>query len=383
MTSSAIPGYEDWPSHAASAPPFTATDAAAQSLADILGLRRTPTPPPVRREDTAVHDGVAITRLSWRMPYGPPTVGWELRPAEASGAAGGIPSAGADVPRAAEVGEPGAADGLRPGILALHPHGGRRSTGAAQLIDFAGENPGASANRLARAGFVVLAHDTFSWASRRFELSAPPPKLARARDAQLALWAAQGHEPSDDELFDAVSSAHEDLIAKAAGALGQTFAGMVVADDLVALDVLTALPGVRPDGVGAIGFSGGGGRAHLIGALDERVRAVVVACMMATFGSLMPDYIEAHSWLLHIPGLPKLHDWPELAQLGHGRRMLVLYGERDPLFPPEGMHDAHRALESHPGYEGRFFDVGHEFTDEMAGAAADFFRTWRDASDPV
>jgi dienelactone hydrolase len=350
MATSAIPGYERWPSHAASTPPFNATDARTQALADVLGLRRAPAPPPVLREDTTVHDGVTITRLSWRTPYGPPTVAWELRPE--------------------------AADGLLPGILALHPHGGRRSTGAAQLIDFAGENPGASANRLARAGFVVLAHDTFSWASRRFELSTPPPKLARARDAQLALWAAQGHDPTDDEVFDAVSNEHEDLIAKAAGVLGQTFAGMVVADDLVALDTLAGLPGVHPDRIGAIGFSGGGGRAHLLGALDGRVSAVVIACMMATFESLMPDYIEAHSWLLHIPGLPGLYDWPELARVGNPRRMLVLYGERDPLFPQEGMRDAHHALESYPGYEGRFFDVGHEFTEQMVEEAVAFFTDW-------
>ncbi|GAB3614397.1 dienelactone hydrolase family protein [Humibacter ginsengisoli] len=367
MSSSAIPGYADWPRHAAATPPLAATDAPTQALADVLGLRRKPEPPPVCRGESAVRDGVAITPLHWRMPYGPQTQAWELRPAESA-------------PLGSETSAHGGDRGLLPGILALHPHGGRRSTGAAQLIDFDGDNPDAVANRLAKAGFVVLAHDTFSWASRRFDLSAPPLKLARTRDALLALWAAEGYRPSDDELFDAVSSAHEDLIAKTAGLLGQTFAGMVVTDDLVAADVLAGLPGVDSDRLGAIGFSGGGGRAHLLGALDDRIGAVVVACMMATFGSLVPDYVETHSWLLNSPGLPQVCDWPELARIGKARELLVLYGERDPLFPLEGMRAAHDALDSYPGYDGRFFDVGHEFTAEMLDAATEFFVAWR-ASD--
>ena len=348
MSASAIPGYEDWPAHASSTAAFAARDASAQALADVLGLRRKPAPPTVRRDETSVRDGVAVTPLRWRMPYGPETQAWELRPAG---------SAGRELP----------------GILALHPHGGRRSTGAAQLIDFDGQNLGAVANRVARAGFVVLAHDTFSWASRRFDLSSPPSKLARIRDALLALWDSEGYVPSDDEVFDAVSSAHEDLVAKTAGLLGQTFAGMVVADDLVAADVLAGLPGVDGGRLGAIGFSGGGGRAHLLGALDDRIGAVVVACMMATFGSLVPDYVETHSWLLHSPGLPQLRDWPDVARIGAARELLVLYGERDPLFPLDGMRAAHDTLRSYPGYEGRFFDVGHEFTAEMLDAAMEFF----------
>lgn len=366
MTASAIPGYENWLAHASSTPAFAATDASAQALADVLGLRSKPAPPPIRRGETSVRDGLAITPLRWRMPYGPETQAWELRPAESAAQASEAGARGA-----------GAVSGLLPGILALHPHGGRRSTGAAQLIDFGGENPDALANRIARAGFVVLAHDTFSWASRRFDLSSPPPKLARTREALLALWDSEGHVPSENEVFDAVSSAHEDLVAKTAGLLGQTFAGMVVADDLVAADVLAGLPGVDTRRLGAIGFSGGGGRAHLLGALDDRIGAVVVACMMATFASLVPDYIETHSWLLHSPGLPQLCDWPDVARIGAARELLVLYGERDPLFPPDGMRAAHDALGSYPGYEGRFFDVGHEFTAEMLDAATSFFTRWR------
>ena len=65
--------------------------------------------------------------------------------------------------------------------------------------------------------------------------------------AQEALWAQQGYVPSEEDRFDHLSGLHEDTVAKAAGVLGQTFAGAVLADDLVALDVLAATDGVDPD----------------------------------------------------------------------------------------------------------------------------------------
>jgi hypothetical protein len=105
-------------------------------------------------------------------------------------------------------------------------------------------------------------------------------------------------------------------LAKAAGALGQTFAGAVLTDDLVALGVLAAEGRVDPSRLGTFGFSGGGGRSLLLAALDQRVAACVVSCMMATFASLVPTELDTHSWLLHVPGLWSLSDWPDLTALG-------------------------------------------------------------------
>ena len=107
-------------------------------------------------------------------------------------------------------------------------------------------------------------------------------------------------------------------MAKAAGALGQTFAGAVLADDLVAFRVLAAEEGVDPARLGTFGFSGGGGRSLLLAALDHQVAACVVSCMMATFASLVPTELDTHSWLLHVPGLWSLTDWPDLTAIGPG-----------------------------------------------------------------
>jgi dienelactone hydrolase len=324
-------------------------------LGRVLGLRQSGPGPAVHDEGSQRLDGVQIRRLRWSVGYGPDTTAWLLRPA-----------------------------GVRrslPGVLGLHCHGGVRSVGGEQLVDcgsdshpravwlrgkyYAGRAP---ANDLARQGYAVLVHDTFSWGSRRFDLSHLTPRLAALIAAQDALWHQLGVYPSDDERFDLISGLHEDTVAKAAGALGQTFAGAVLADDLAALGVLATSAGVDPARMGTFGFSGGGGRSLLLAALDHRIAACIVSCMMATFASLVPAELDTHSWLLHVPGLWSLLDWPDLTALGRAR-FLVQYRTDDELFPGAGMQQAHDHLRllhaSSNRYLGSFSAGGHVFDGRM------------------
>jgi dienelactone hydrolase len=342
-----------------SAEPYVGADPASTALGRVLGLRRSRGCPAVYEEGSQRVDGIVIRRLRWSVGYGPDTSAWMLRPA-----------------------------GVRrslPGILGMHCHGGVRSVGAEQLVDLgARSSPRAAwlrasyysglgpANELARSGHVVLVHDTFSWGSRRFNLSRPTPRLAALLDAQNAYWEQQGVCPNEDERFDLASGLHEDMLAKAAGVLGQTFAGAVLADDLVAFRVLATRHGVDPARLGTFGFSGGGGRSLLLAALEHQVAAGVVSCMMATFASLVPNELDTHSWLLHVPGLWSLMDWPDLTAMGRAR-FLVQYRTDDELFPGAGMAAAHdHLLRLHAGtmrYRGSFTPGGHAFDAAMQDEA--------------
>jgi dienelactone hydrolase len=335
----------------------------------VLGLRRIPERPIVHEDGRQRLDGVLIRQLRWSVGYGPDTTAWLLRPA-----------------------------GVRrslPGVLGMHCHGGVRSIGAEQLIDLgSGARPRAvelrasyysgraPASELARHGYAVLVHDTFSWASRRFDLSRPTPRLSALLEAQNALWQQQGVQPSEDERFDLASGLHEDTVAKAAGALGQTFAGAVLTDDLIALTVLASEDRVDPERLGTFGFSGGGGRSLLLAALDHRIKACVVSCMMATFRSLVPTELDSHSWLLHIPGLWSLSDWPDLTAMGQAR-FLVQYRIDDDLFPLAGMEAAHDHLQQlHAGtlrYQGSFSSGDHAFDAAMQQEAWAFLGDVLDA----
>ena len=92
--------------------------------------------------------------------------------------------------------------------------------------------------------------------------------------------------------------------------------------------------------------------------------AAVVSGMMATFASLVPAELDTHSWLLHVPGLWSLADWPDLTGMGRAR-FLVQYGDEDELFPRAGMEEAHaQLLRRHAGtsrYQGSFHPGGHVF----------------------
>lgn len=354
----ALAGYADWPAFLARASPLSNNDPARQSLAEVLGVRVAGVTD-LRVEREWVSSGVRGRELSCWLGYGPRTHAFLLEPDEH--------------------------DGALPGILALHAHGGVRSTGAEQLVD-TGRAPHPSAarmrerfytgrplaNDLARDGFVVLVPDAFSWASRAFDLSAAPESIARLGAALDALHRERGEVLSADERFDKLSNLHEHVVAKSAGVLGTTFAGAVATDDLAALDVLAGLPSADAERLGAIGFSGGGARALFVAALDGRIGATAVAGMMATAASLVPDYLDRHSWLLHSPGLAARFDLPEIAAMGE--QVLVQYGARDHLFPSDGMTDADTRLRALLGdrYTGAWHDVGHELTGEMQDEARAF-----------
>ncbi|BCW46810.1 acetylxylan esterase [Arthrobacter sp. StoSoilB5] len=227
----------------------------------------------------------------------------------------------------------------------------------------------------AQQGFAVLAHDAFVWGSRRFGLETPPWRTADAVNGRQALWREAGVEPSQADLYNTAAASHEETVAKAATLLGTSIAGTVAHDDLSALGILASLPGVDAERLGCTGFSGGGGRAVVLAALSPLVRSYVVTCMMTTFASLLPTYLDAHSWLLHSPGLSKLGDWPDLVVRSTAGAVLVQYALADALFPEAGMRDAdaHLSQRMRAGrYTGSFWSEPHVFSPAMQEEAAAF-----------
>ena len=321
-------------------------------LAEVLGvLAPAPAAPRTVREWS--HDDVSVTELCWQTRFGPPTRAWLVRPSP-------LPA------------------GPLPGLLALHCHAGVKSVGAERLITTA--TPVAArlrdtcyggvalAERCARAGFAVLAHDAFAWGSRRFLLSPEPWRLR-------AIMAASQFDEADR--YDTAAALHEETVAKFAGVMGTSFAGAVAHDDLTALGVLAGLPSVDPGQLGVIGFSGGGGRAAVLTALAPQVRASVIACMMSTLDEMFPAYLDAHSWLLATPWIGYGRDWPDVAFAQGLHDQLVLYAADDALFPPEGMARADTVLKERfawaPGhYQGVTVPGPHRFDGPMQDLAVDF-----------
>ena len=358
---SAIGGFEDWPGFIRSRAGYAGYSPASGKLSGLLGIPAlTPSVPETTVRSVRVVDGVRITELNWQLPFGPPTTAYLAAPERSQVAL--------------------------PGLLWLHCHAGNKWLGCERILDlgpdssseaatlqenlYAGRAP---ANELAKAGFAVLTHDAFSWGSRRFTLDPAPQRTARILDARRAVWAAEGTVPTEAMLYDAAAAEHENTIAKAAGMLGTSYAGMVAFEDLTALAILRRLPGVDASRIGTGGFSGGGGRALMLSALDPDLKACVVACMMTTISALFPGHLDFHSWLMNTPGLAADFDWPDLAALAPATRFLVQYAADDPLFPLSGMQEADAALQrvlDVPGrYTAQWHASGHVFGEEMLGGA--------------
>ena len=108
--------------------------------------------------------------------------------------------------------------------------------------------------------------------------------------------------------------------------------------------------------------------------------------MMATFASLVPAELDTHSWLLHVPGLWSLADWPDLTAMGRAR-FLVQYRDEDELFPRAGMAEAHaQLLRRHAGtprYRGSFPPGGHVFDAAMQEEAWAFLAEARSELTPI
>ena len=270
-------------------------------------------------------EGLRIEHLSWQLPYGPPTEALFLKPAGASGPL--------------------------PGVVALHDHGGNKYFGTRKIARMGdGSTPrwrsirgcitAASPGPTSwpSAGYAVLVHDAYAFASRR----------VRAGDLDPVLKAPPEVRPESAEeiaAYNTFASDHEHLMAKSLFSAGTTWPGVTLAEDRKALDYLCSRPDVDADRVGCAGLSGGGLRTAYLAGMDDRIRAACCVGMMTTWRDYLLHKCHTHTWMIYVPGLPLDLDYPEV--LGPARPLptLVLNNSDDQLFTLSEMERA----DAHPG----------------------------------
>ncbi|MEA3336940.1 MAG: acetylesterase [Chloroflexota bacterium] len=324
-------------------------------------------PADVQIEARWERDGVAGEVVSWSVGYGPRSEAWLLKPANA--------------------------DGPLPGVVALHDHSGIKYYGKEKIaagpvpvrpslaplwdLEYGGRP---YANALAKDGFVVLVHDTFTWGSRRFPFQAMPQELRDsvtvADDSRLS-WR-QGNYGTSREAsqYDEAAALHEHLVEKYCRQLGTTYAGVISHEDRIAVNYLQSRPDVIAERVGCIGLSGGGCRSGLLQATCDQIKAAVVVGMMSTYEALLDRHIASHTWMLFPDGWARYGDWPDLVACRAPSPLLVQYDLHDELFPVAGMRAADKRLAEHyrqaghpDAYQGEFYPGPHKFDLEMQASA--------------
>jgi dienelactone hydrolase len=332
-------------------------------IREVLGFCEGPeTPQDARVDSRWERDGVAGEEISWSVGYGPRTQAWVLKPAGATG--------------------------RLPGVVALHDHGGFKFYGKEKIAEGSEPLPildayrahyyggRAYANELARAGFVVLVHDTFLWGSRRFPLETMPKPIRELVAASESNWRSDTTLPRDIAEYNAAAGHHEHVVEKYCTLLGTSMAGVVSHEDRIALNYLCSRPDVASEHVGCVGLSGGGNRAALLLATHERITAAVIVGLMSTYEGLLDHNVATHTWMFFPPGWSRYGDWPDLAACRVPMPLLVQYDTEDDLFTPEGMQAAHERISAHyraggnsEAYTGQFYPGPHKFDLLMQQAA--------------
>jgi dienelactone hydrolase len=167
--------------------------------------------------------------------------------------------------------------------------------------------------------------------------------------------------------------------------LGRTLWGMMLRDDMIAIDYLVSRSEVDPNRIGASGMSMGSTAAWWLGALDERVKAVVgVACFMRYRELVAAGQLRAHAIYFFVPGILKHFDTEAVLGLMAPRPFLALTGDSDPTSPPDGIHILEKKLDRIYGlYNARdkfrsvvYPGVDHTYTPEEKSEMAAWFARW-------
>lgn len=331
--------------------------------------QRLAAPPMPETPEVTIHaerviDGVAITELSWQLPYGPPTEALLLKP---TGVTGPLPA-----------------------ILGLHCHGGNKFFGRQKIADNGLEKHPlmaqhharyysgvAWANALAKRGYVVLVHDTFAFGSRRIRLSDVPAVIRN--DVTDPAW----EDSAGIERYNSWAANHESIVAKSLFCAGTTWPGVWLTEDQVALSILCAQPEVDPQRVGCAGLSGGGLRTVFLAGLDNRVRCAVAVGMMSTWRDFLLNKSHTHTWMIYVPLLPHDLDYPEILGLRAPLPTLVLNDREDQLFTLPEMERADHMLRdlfakagAEDRYRASFYPGPHKFDSAMQQEAFAWFDQW-------
>jgi len=226
-----------------------------------------------------------------------------------------------------------------PGLLYIHWHGGMYDLGKEQLLIGADAQP-AYAPACAERGLVTLAIDSWCFGERKHEENGG---VGEADAFKLMLWR------------------------------GRVLWGMMMFDEVRALDYLASRPEVDPQRLGAIGMSMGSTKAWWLAALDPRVRLCLDICCLTEFEELIKIHnLKGHGIYYYVPALLKHFSTAQINELIVPRPRLSVNGRQDLLTPPAGVEKVRDYLRPLYRQHGReedcrieLFDCAHVELPEM------------------
>ncbi len=128
----------------------------------------------------------------------------------------------------------------------------------------------------------------------------------------------------------------ENVNAMAALLYGRTAIGERVFDVSKAIDVLIKnFDGINAEDITVTGNSGGGTTAFYAACLDERIKYAVPSCSVCTFKDSIINLI--HCGCNYVPSIACNFDMCDLAGLIAPRKLIIVAGKEDVIFPIDGV----------------------------------------------
>ena len=242
---------------------------------------------------------------------------------------------------------PRAGGGPFPTVLYNHAHGGEYEVGKREFIEGRGgiQRP-PYAEALAREGYAGLCLDTWNFGER--------------------------------------SGRSESFLFKWMLWNGQVLWGMMVYDNLRAVDYLTSRPDVDAGRLATLGISMGSTMAWWTAALDTRVKVCVDICCLTDFESLLAARgLDEHGVYYYVPSLVKHFTTAQINALIAPRPHLSLAGNHDRLTPPAGLdrvdmelRQVYEALGAGDAWKLKRYETGHFETAHMRLEIMTFLQKW-------
>jgi cephalosporin-C deacetylase-like acetyl esterase len=167
--------------------------------------------------------------------------------------------------------------------------------------------------------------------------------------------------------------------------LGYTPAGVEVWNAIRALDYLETRPEVDMRRIGLSGISGGGAMTWYTAAVDERISAAAPVCSTFTYGSQAEHWLARGQCDCIYYNNTYAWDFPIVGALIAPRPLLIISGQKDSIFPPDGYHEVfQRAKRVYDLYAGASSDrirevdddVGHSDPPHFLRAAREWMQRW-------
>ena len=205
---------------------------------------------------------------------------------------------------------------------------------------------------------------------------APGPALVRRGYVVLAIDACcfgerngQGPDGPGEKDYDS-----EETASKFDLWVGRTFWGMLLRDDIMALDYLASRPEVDSERIGVTGISMGATRTWWLMALDDRLKAgVAVACITRYQNLILHGSLRGHDIGYFVPGMLAHFDSEAVVALIAPRPFMLQTGNEDSASPVDGIRAVEAAVR--PAYqlygkESEFQNIvypglGHVYTPAM------------------